>query len=231
MQLLLQQYNRMTRQQHSAGQQLVSLSEHSLNLQARLSISTLGGSAQEHKVQAAAAGAEAGSSSCTHAQANDLRKSMHMNMDSSPDLPAADRHSPCNRFATQHQQDAAAAHLEEGLDALLAQHVSSRLGMIRLMQVWVMCTLTPWQMGEMVTASWPYHAFSCVLVELSPYLVPDDTPRLTINAECCEEAAQAAALADELGFTSAHHFVQQRCQALEAQLQWALQQENHHSQV
>lgn len=92
------------------------------------------------------------------------------------------------------------------------------------MALWVLNTLSPWQTVTYFIACWPYHAHVLNLVELSPFLTPDDSPQLQINASICDAAARAAALADEMGYTGAQAFMEHRCQALEAQLQWLMQE-------
>ena len=87
------------------------------------------------------------------------------------------------------------------------------------MSLWALNTLSIWQTTELIVASWPYQGFIPMLVELSPFLVPNDAPLLSINPDVCPEAAQAAALAEQLGYTGASGFVQQRCTALEHQLE------------
>lgn len=79
-------------------------------------------------------------------------------------------------------------------------------------------------------ACYPFFGLTGAFVELAGLLVPCDEPRGYINAECCEAAAQAAALAAELGYLDTHPFIQQRCAALEFQLEWAwaLQEAQRH---
>lgn len=72
-------------------------------------------------------------------------------------------------------------------------------------------------------ACWPYFPWLPALVEVSTLLVPQDSPAVHINADCCEAASQAAALAAEMGYMDAHAFMQKRQANLELQLQWALQ--------
>jgi hypothetical protein len=86
-----------------------------------------------------------------------------------------------------------------------------------------MNTLTPMQVAEFLVACYPVFAYTPAFVELSAFLQPCDEPRGYINARCCEAAAQAAAVAAEIGYLDTHPFMKQRCAALEAQLQWALQ--------
>jgi len=88
---------------------------------------------------------------------------------------------------------------------------------------WVLNTLSPWQVAQYHVACWPYFAYIIPLLELSPFLTPDDSPSLHINAELCPDAAQAAVLADELGYTRPQAFMKQRLAALEQQLEWTLQ--------
>lgn len=71
-------------------------------------------------------------------------------------------------------------------------------------------------------ACWPHWGYIIPLLELSPFLTPDDSPSLHINADLCPEAAEAAALADELGYTRPQAFMKQRLAALEQQLEWTL---------
>lgn len=92
------------------------------------------------------------------------------------------------------------------------------------MSTWAVNTLSPWQTGELIVACYPFFSYGSALIELSAFLKPCDEPRGYINAACCEAAAQAAAVAAEIGYLDTHPFMQQRCQALEAQLQWALQE-------
>lgn len=75
-----------------------------------------------------------------------------------------------------------------------------------------------------MVACYPYFGYSQAFIELSAFLQSVDEPRAYINADCCEAAALAAALAAELGYLDTHPFMQQRCAVLEAQLQWALAQ-------
>lgn len=92
----------------------------------------------------------------------------------------------------------------------------------QMVSIWVLNTLSPWQAGQYTLACWPYYSYLLPLVELSPWLTPDDSELPRINPDVCEEAAEAAALAEELGYLSAHGFMQQRCAALEKELQWSL---------
>jgi hypothetical protein len=89
-----------------------------------------------------------------------------------------------------------------------------------------MNTLSPWQCGEYLIACYPF-SYTPALVELSAFIKPCDKPRGYINTGCCAAAAQAAALAAEIGYLDTHPYMQQRCEALEAQLQWALLQARH----
>lgn len=89
--------------------------------------------------------------------------------------------------------------------------------------VWALSQLTHMQMAELLIACWPYFAYLPALVELSPFLTPDDSPQVTINASVSETAAAAAALADEVGYTGAGAFMRKRGDAMEAQLQFVLQ--------
>lgn len=89
---------------------------------------------------------------------------------------------------------------------------------MQLVSVWVTNTLSPWQLGEFVVACYPFYPWCPALVELSALLTPCDSPPVRINADCCEAAAQAAALAAELGYMDAGAYMQQRCLALQVQL-------------
>jgi len=93
----------------------------------------------------------------------------------------------------------------------------------QVVSVWVNSTLSPWQVGQFMVACWPYYPWAVALVELSPFLTPCDTRHVSINADGCEAAAQAAALAAELGYMDAHAHMEHRCTILEAQLEWVLQ--------
>jgi len=88
---------------------------------------------------------------------------------------------------------------------------------------WTTCTMSPWQVGQFMVACWPYYPWAAALVELSPFLTPCDTRPVSINADVCDAAAQAAVLAAELGYMDAHVHMEQRCSMLEAQLEWVLQ--------
>jgi hypothetical protein len=73
-------------------------------------------------------------------------------------------------------------------------------------------------------AYYPFFANPLALLELAPILQPCDEPLVQINAAGCEAAAQAAALADELGYSGANAYMQRRVAALEGQLQWVLKE-------
>lgn len=92
------------------------------------------------------------------------------------------------------------------------------------MSTWAANTMSQYQIGVFIVACYPFFAYGSALIEVSPFLTPCDEPRAYINAGCCKAAAQAAALAAEIGYLDTHPFMQQRCQALEAQLKWALQE-------
>jgi len=93
----------------------------------------------------------------------------------------------------------------------------------QVVSVWALSTLSPWQVGQFMVACWPYYPWSAALVDLSPFLTPCDTRPVSIKADVCDAAAQAAALAAELGYMDAHTYMEQRGSILEAQLEWVLQ--------
>lgn len=82
--------------------------------------------------------------------------------------------------------------------------------------------LTPWQHGLYAAASWPFQASMGALVELAPTLRPDGAAPLHINKDACQEAAAAAALGAELGYTGAQQSMQHRHDAMDAHLAWVL---------
>lgn len=89
---------------------------------------------------------------------------------------------------------------------------------------WVSTVLTTWQHGTFMAACWPYANRMGALIELAPFLTPHDAPPLHINAAACPAAAAAAALGAELGYCGADVCMQRRRDALEAQLEWILQE-------
>lgn len=135
--------------------------------------------------------------------------------DALPDIKAADPYGELEGVAGGDES--------LSLEQLLQVHVRDRLDMMKLVALWCMNTLTHWQVAQFFVACWPYHGYLPALVELSPFLTPDDSQTVQINATACEDAAKAAALAEELGYLGAHGFMQRRHEGLEAMLQWALQ--------
>lgn len=220
LQLILKQYNRMARQLHDSGMELVDQSAHSFSLQAETA--TLAASDQGAGASASAlgAGATTGSAPASEfdAAGPSSRALLAAELQESRQCSAA----AAQAAAEPQQQGEDSSCGNAGLEKLLQQHMSSTLNMHRMVSHWVINTLTPWQQAGFLVACYPYQPYMQVLAEVSPVLTPDDTPPVLIDAGCCEEAAQAAELADELGFTGAHAYMERRCAALAAQVEWAL---------
>lgn len=222
LQLMLKQYNRLSRQQHEAGRQLLGLSEQSCSVLSAAA-STAQHSGSQGSGSSSIAAGKANQGQCDGGGGDGRQDSDGSDGGVSP----AGHHQAAAAAAARHQEvqlldeegDSSALALEKQLQ----RHLSNRQDMFRLVALWVVCTLTPWQMGEWVVACYPYKVVMLALVEVSAFLTPDDTPQAYINACACEEAAQAAALAEELGYCGADGFMQRRKAALQSQLQWVLQ--------
>lgn len=205
---VLKQYNRMAKQQLQEGLQLVDLSEQSVSLQATLSINSANQqAASSHTSPSPQSGA------ATTAEAS-VQQPGCCNQD------ASSSEEPQQLQQQQQDEGAADAYV---LEELLQRHVHDSLDLMKVTALGVYNTLNIWQMAQYFIACWPYFTNPLPLVELLPFLVPDDSQPLAINASISEDAAKAAALAEEVGYLSAHSFMQRRQEGLEAQLHWALQ--------